>query len=132
MLNAWSSIFTCTQCMVIQTKVLNCKLTLHWQAIFCTWGLRMSSSTWHKSTIHCVGTPSYELILLIYCTRSAWHWKHICTWKHMHLDKTRDKNAWCCNKHLTLDRHVHNDTTRKHLNLLFISVFRKFYYCYTR
>jgi len=38
-----------------QKQVLNCKLTLHWQAIYCTWGSKMSSSTWHKSAIHCVG-----------------------------------------------------------------------------
>jgi len=63
-----------------QKQVLNCQLTLHWQAIYCTWGLRMSSSTWHKSAIH-----------------------HVCV-----AELLIDTVGLLCNKRLALNTHTRN------------------------
>jgi len=75
---------------IVQTKVsIKFKLTLHWQAIYCTWGLRMSSSTWHKSTIY-----------------------HVCVMDKLLAELLTDTVGLLCNKHLALKIH-----TRKHIHL---------------
>ena len=69
-----------------QKQVLNCQSILHRQAIYYTWGSRMSSSTWHKSDIHCISVADTAGLL---CNKRLALKTH--TRKCIHLDKHTTK-----------------------------------------